>query len=129
MEFTKRLQEVFKENHIEILDYKGEKQPITYKCLDCGKIYSYNCARNLFSKITLCKDCYNPFTRWNKERIEKFKLQRLFPNSDLHLIRFNGINKSASIKCNKCGTIEDVNNLFAVLCKRQNSFCNHCEKK
>ena len=69
MEFINKLKRVFYKNDIEILNYIDEKSPIIYKCLKCQKKYEYKSARNLFSKISLCKDCYNPFSRWNKERV------------------------------------------------------------
>lgn len=127
MEFTEKLKKVFKENHIEILSYTNEKAPIKYKCLDCGKIYEYKCARNLLSKITLCKDCYNPFGRWNKKRMQE-KLNRIFPNSSLELIEFTTLRRGGRVKCQKCGEIETIKNFEALLAARSGSFCNNCEK-
>lgn len=128
MEFKEKLQIVFKETPIEILKYSGEKLPIEFKCCSCGKIYKQVCARNLLSKITLCKKCYNPFSRWDKERI-KIKLKRLYPNSNLELIEFNGIRKGGKIKCLKCGVIEEIKNFDGLFCGRKDFFCNNCEKE
>ena len=128
MEFQEKLEQVFKENQIEIIEFKGEKDKIEYRCLTCGKVYSYKCARNLLSKITLCKDCYNPFSRWNKERLEEFKLKRLYPESDLTLIDYRGLRAPAQIKCNKCGEIEEIKNLEALMSGRKDYFCKNCEK-
>lgn len=124
-----KLKQIFIENNIEILEYEGLKGKIKYRCLDCGKIYEYKCARNLFSKITLCKNCFNPFSRWNKERLEEYKLKRLYPNSDLTFIEFNGLRKSGKIKCNKCGKIEVYQNLEPIFCGRYDNFCMSCEKE
>ena len=71
MEFIEKLKKVFYKNNIEILKYTNEKKFITYKCLDCGQEYSYKCARSLLSRISLCKHCYEPFKRWNEERIQE----------------------------------------------------------
>lgn len=128
MNFEEKLKQVFKENNIEILTYTGEKNKIVYRCLNCDTIYSASCARSLFSKISLCRKCYNPFTRWNAERLENFKLKRLYPNSDLVITSYNGLRKGCDIKCNKCGAVEHVNNLEAVFCGRKDYFCNSCEK-
>lgn len=129
MEFIEKLKFVFQENNIEILELKGEKEKIVYKCLDCNTIYTYKCARNLFSKITLCKNCYNPFERWNKERLQKYKLNRLFPNSNITLIDYKSMRTGGIIRCNKCGFVEEINNFEALFAARKNDFCNNCEKE
>ncbi len=129
MDFQEKLKQVFKENQIEIIDFEEEKGKIKYKCLNCGKIYSYKCARNLLSRITLCKNCYNPFSRWNQQRLEIFKLKRLYPKSDLAIIDYKGLRASARIKCNKCGEIEKIQNLEALMCGRKDYFCKNCEKE
>lgn len=129
MEFINKLKFVFQENDIEILNFTNEKSPITYKCNCCEKIYNFKCARNLLSKITLCKDCYNPFSRWNKERLETFKLKRLFPTSELQIIEYKGMRKEGKIKCLKCGEIESVNNFEALFSARKETFCKNCEKE
>lgn len=128
MEFQEKLKQVFKENQIEIIKFNGEKGQIEYKCLGCGKTYSYKCARNLLSKITLCKDCYNPFSRWNKERLEEFKLKRLYPKSNLTIIDYKGLRTPAKVRCNKCGEIEEIKNFEALMAARQDYFCRNCEK-
>jgi hypothetical protein len=127
MEFLERLKNVFKENDIEIIVYTNPKSYIKYKCKKCGQIYSAQQAVALLSKVTLCKNCWNPFTRWNIERLEEYKLKRLFPESDLSFIEFNGYKKKGQIKCNKCGAIKQYNSLPAILRKYNDKFCDNCE--
>lgn len=127
MEFTEQIKKVFYNNSIEILKYKNEKNPIKYKCLVCGKEYEYKCARNLFSKISLCNNCYEPFKRWNKERLQQ-RLSQIFVTSDIEVLSFTSMRKGGQIKCCKCGEIENINNFSALLVARKNNFCNNCEK-
>lgn len=128
MEFIEKLKKVFYENNIEILKYTNEKNFITYKCLDCGQEYSYKCARNLLSKISLCKHCYEPFKRWNEERIQE-RLKLLFPTSDIKIIYFISMRKGGELQCKKCGTSEKINNFEALFSARKDNFCNNCEKE
>lgn len=129
MDFINKIKKVFKENQIEIKEFTKPKEKISYKCLTCGEEYSYASAVTLLSKITLCKNCYNPFTRWNKERLEKKKLERLFPESNLTFLEFNGYKKSGKIKCNKCGYIKCYNYLPNILNRTNENFCENCEIK
>ncbi len=129
MNFIEKLKKVFKENNIEVIEFNGEKEKIVYKCLNCGKIYESSCARNLFSKITLCKQCYNPFSRWNVDRLMEYKFKRLYPNSDITIISYKGICAGTTIKCNKCGEIEEIKNLESLFNGRKDYFCNNCEKE
>lgn len=134
MEFEEKLKFVFDKNNFEILKFEGEKKKIVYKCLDCGQIYSFPCARNLFERITLCKKCYNPFTRWNKERCQE-RINKIFPNSELEVIQYVNVKTSkktgqkTQIRCLKCGQIEEIKNFNALLCARKDLFCFNCEKK
>lgn len=129
MGFEEKLKNIFKENDIEILSYNGEKERIVYKCNKCKQIYTYACARNLFSKITLCKKCYYPFKRWNTERLMEYKLKRLYPMSDLEIIKFKGYRDGGEIRCKKCGKIEAINNFEALFSARKDYFCFNCEKE
>lgn len=126
MDFKERLNNVFKENNIEIIEYTGDKQKISYKCNNCGQIYQFSTARGLFEKRTLCKNCYDPFKRWNIERIQE-RLNRLFPESQLEVLEYH--NKKAKIKCLKCGETEEIKNISAVFCGRKDNFCKNCEQK
>ena len=128
MKFEEKILYVFDGNDITIIELKGEKEKIKYFCNCCNKEYEYKCARNLFSKISLCKDCYNPFSRWNKERIQD-RLNKLFPESQIEVIEFLSLRKGGKVKCLKCGTIEDVKNFDALFCARKDYFCNNCEKE
>lgn len=129
MEFIEKLKITFRENNIEVLEFTNEKDFIKYKCLDCGEVYSFKCARNLLSRITLCKKCYNPFNRWNKERLLNFKIKRLYPNSKIEILSFNSLRRGGEIKCLKCGETEIINNFEAVFSARKEYICNKCEKE
>lgn len=128
MEFVEKLKYVFGNNHIEVLTFTHEKKPIEYKCLDCGKVYNYKCARNLLARPTLCKNCYNPFSRWNKERMQE-RMKKLFPESDFEVLELFSLRDGGFVKCNKCGTIEKINNFESLLSARKDYFCNECEKE
>lgn len=127
MEFQEKIKKVFAENNIEILTFFGEKEYIKYKCNNCGKIYENKNAISLLSKISLCEKCWKPFSRWNKERLQKYKLDRLFPQSNLTFLEFNGTKKGGKIQCNKCGYIKEYNSLPAVLRRTGDCFCEKCE--
>ena len=125
MEFVDKIKNVFDED-IEILEFKNEKNPITFKCLKCGTLYNFKCARNLFAKTALCKKCCAP-GRWTKEKLQD-RLNKIFVNSDVTLIDFNGMRAGGNVRCNKCGEIEHINNFEALLSARKDNFCMNCEK-
>lgn len=128
MLFLKKIKDVFKENDIDILEYTEPKKFIKYKCLTCGQIYTAQTAVSLLSKITLCEKCWLPFKRWNVERLQKYKLKRIFPNSQLQFIEFNGYKNKGKIKCLKCGFIKEYNSLPAILRRTGDCFCECCEE-
>ena len=128
MEFQNKLQKIFKENDITVIDFTNEKSRIIFKCNSCGEQYTQSCARNLLSRITLCKKCYNPFSRWNKERLEEYKFKRLYPQSEIEIIEFKSLRKGGIIKCKKCGTVETINNFEALFAARKDFCCMNCEK-
>lgn len=128
MEFLNKLKEVFKENNIEVLSFENEKGYIEYKCLSCGEIYKHSCARNLLSKITLCKRCYSPYQKWKKENVLE-RMKRLYPFSNIEIIEFNGFRKGGIVKCKKCGKEEKINNFEAVFSARKDFYCFNCEKE
>ena len=127
MELIEKLKFVFNENDVEVLEFTEEKKTIIYKCNKCGKEYQYSSARTLFARISLCKDCYEPFKRWNAERLEE-RLRKLYTNSDIKVIKFLSLRKGGEIICNKCNTIEKINNFESLMSGRKDCFCNNCEK-
>ena len=128
MLFLEKLKKVFYKNNIEIINFENEKGYIEYKCLTCNENYHYSCARNLLSKITLCKKCYSPYKKWDKAKIAE-RLKLLYPSSDLEVLTFKTLRKGGTIKCKKCGEVENVNNFEAVFAARKNNFCLYCEKE
>lgn len=127
MNLEEKIKKVFKENQINILEEHGWKGSIKYECNICKRVYTAKSAVSLFSKISLCEHCWKPFSRWNKERLEEYKLKRLFPESDLSFVEFNGYNNPGKIKCNKCGFIKEYSSLPAVLRRVSTNFCEQCE--
>lgn len=127
MNFKEKLKYVFDKNDIEIIEFTNDKEKITYECKDCGRRYSYKSARNLFSRISLCKNCYNPYSRWNKERVQA-RLNKLFPESKVEIIDFFGFRAGGAVKCLKCGNIENVKNFEPLLSARKDFYCKNCEK-
>lgn len=127
MDFQEKIKKVFKENDITILFFEDKKGYIKYQCNCCKRVYENKNATSLLSKISLCEKCWKPFSRWNKKRLQFYKLDRLFPQSKLTFIEFNGTKKAGKIRCNKCGYIKVYSNLSAVLRRTEDYFCEKCE--
>lgn len=98
--FDKELKERFPNNQIEILSYTKASGPITYKCLQCGKVYKKTRANHLFENKTLCQQCYTARTSKFREESMKKLIESGFDILD-------NTNKTTSekfhIRCNNCG--------------------------
>lgn len=127
MEFIDRLKNIFNLDKIRIIEYTSENSLITYECLSCRTIYKYANSKQLLSKISLCRKCYLPFTRWSRDTVQQ-RLNKLFPESQITLQEFTTIRHGGTIKCEKCGKTEHINNFEALFIGRKDFFCFQCEK-
>lgn len=104
-QFQEELERYFP-NQIEILEWNGLTQPITYRCKKCGEIYHKNDARKLRSCMVSCEKCYEKH-RWKKEEVQK-RINQIWNNGSIEILNFDGLNHPVKIKCNICGNIETI---------------------
>lgn len=96
-QFEERMKQSHPFSQVEIVYFTGLKEPMEYKCLRCGKVYSLNAAEGIFSRLNPC-DCKKEFNS-RKDKIKYFEgLQQ-----DLEVLEI-GRTKS-KIQCKKCGQI------------------------
>lgn len=119
-DFQEELNNRFPNNRIEILQYTKASGPITYKCLDCGKIYQKSRANHLYENKTLCSKCYSGKT----SELRNAFLQRISEDGFELLDNPNKpINQLFHIKCLKCGREFDYKIQIKVL---DHLSCRYC---
>lgn len=99
-DFEEELKARFPNSNVEILTYTRASGPISYRCLDCGKIYSKTRANHLYENKTLCSYCFSGKTSKVRDLVYN-KIAK-----DFEIIEWNGNTGVAiTFKCLSCGYI------------------------
>lgn len=120
-----KLDKRFSEEKIQVLEANGAKGKLVYKCLSCGKHYTFAHGENAYSKRKkyACHECGS-----KNQKKESFvnKLNQLFPQDELEVIDFSTREDSGKIKCNKCGEEYYFSSMKNALKKTRDKFCHKC---
>jgi hypothetical protein len=92
-----------KYNWVIIDEYNGSKKPCTIKCLKCGNIRHVGEAGHICGHK--CEKCNTNPKNYTKERFNK-KIARY---NWIVEGEFNGTKKPCSVKCLKCGNVDNIN--------------------
>lgn len=99
-EFKEKLDKLYPNHQLEIINFTCSTGPLTVKCNNCGKINTITKATNFLRRTTYC-DC-QPKLCVNKY-IEKIN-EILSNNKDLILLtQIKTVSGYLKFKCNKCG--------------------------
>ena len=99
-EFKKKLDYLFPDNKLEIIEFSGRFKPFTVKCHNCGKITTVTRAGNFLRRQTYC-DCQPSLCI--QEYIKK--INKILEEND-NLIWLDSLTKILTplhFKCKKCG--------------------------
>ena len=97
-EFQEELLKINPFSKIEVLDYSGFAYPVKIKCLECGKIISFDNVNKAKTKINLCSEKHF----YSCKQKAEFLLKQL----QLEILEWNSEKKGyAKIKCLICEEI------------------------
>lgn len=113
------------QDKIKILEFNGLKAPVTFQCLNCGKIQKVARGEVLLrkGKNYQCQFCH--YTKENLTKETKHKIEKLLENKTIEMINFTKVGEIAIFRCKKCG------NLFTrePLRMLKNQKCPICESR
>ena len=128
-EFQLKINQLFPDEEIEILDYSKASSPLTYKCNICNNIFNISQAKLLYRKKHCCNNCFSLKNKGEiTEQLKEKALKIIESNKNLAFVDFGYNSKifkpTIKIKCLKCGqTFEKQLNFFVT----KNSKCSYCE--
>lgn len=126
-EYQNRLNELFPNEPVELLEYTKASAPCTYKCLICGEEYKIYKAGDLQRKKHLCNKCWYGKGQGTQTKIYKQKaLEIISEDGDKEFVEFGYNNKLSkpTIKflCTKCNSVSEFQLIYFL--KRHQ--CPHC---
>lgn len=121
--FEQKLNEMFPNNHVKVLEYSGTFKPIKYQCLDCGRIIEKSRANHLYENKTLCSKCYSSKDSKIREWIKNFiKNSNQFDYAEL----WSGVTTiKLKLICHKCNNVFEKipSNMYQ---KDEDTICPYC---
>ena len=117
-DFIKKLDIIYPNNKIEIVEWNGYTKLIKYKCDICSQIHSNSDARQLLQTGDYCKNRKN----WTFNFSDR--LNKLF-NKEVEIVEFTGLSNKVIYKCPSCGELKSCNPARLLLSKH--SLCNECD--
>lgn len=125
-DFQIRINELYPDEEIEILDYDGAAKAGQYRCLNCGKTFKIYKMGDLLRKKHCCNYCnYGMNSGKVTKQKQKEALTKLEENN-LEFVRFGYIQKiykpTIVFKCLRCGQTQEKQ-LSSFL---EHSFCSYC---
>ena len=98
-DFIKKLDIIYPNNKIEIVEWNGYTKLIKYKCDICSQIHSNSDARQLLQTGDYCKNRKN----WTFNFSDR--LNKLF-NKEVEIVEFTGLSNKLVYKCPSCGELK-----------------------
>lgn len=123
-EYNRKINSFLNFGKVQILECTTARCKCKIKCLECGKILEFSNLGNVMNRAKsqgwICK-CGQIEKR--KEEYRQ-KISNIFSNEDFEILEFNGFTKKSSIKCNKCGAIQNF--AYAKLIYSKKHICSSC---
>lgn len=117
-DFIKKLDIIYPNNKIEIIEWNGYTKSIKYKCDICDQIHSNSNARQLLQTGDYCKNRKN----WTFNFSDR--LNKLF-NKKIEIVEFTSLSNKVVYKCPSCGELKSCTPARVLLSKH--SLCNECD--
>ena len=135
--FIERLKNKFtmEQDNIEIIEYTGTKNPLTYKCKKCGMVTTIKAADTLLKRHSniYCRFCYDPNAERKQQKQLIEKINTYLKNSpsckliDYYQKDCGGNRRRLCIKflCTKCNSINEI---YAANIANDHLTCKCCER-
>lgn len=125
----KRINEMFPNENLEVLEYSIMKNPASVRCLKCNSIYTLKKAENFVrkGKKCICTRCVNNRSG-GRLTLKDFqeKLNNKYPNENIKALKYTLKDKPATVKCLKCGNTYTLENAESFFNKDKKRVCSHC---
>lgn len=128
-DFQLKINQLFPEEDIEILDYTNASSPMKYKCKICGNIYQIYAAKGLYRKKHCCNNCFSNKNNGEiTQQLKKEALNIINNSNNLAFISFGYNSKifksTVKVQCLKCNQIFEKQLRYFV---DKNHKCSYCE--
>lgn len=122
-DFIKKLNIIYPENKIEILEWNGYTKPIIFFCDVCNSKHRAADARQLLSNKTYCKNNSLNNIRWDVENYNE-RLNKLF-SKNIEILEYSGLSNKIIYRCPTCGKLKSCTPARLLLSKH--SLCDECD--
>ena len=122
-DFIKKLNIIYPENKIEILEWNGYTKSIIFFCDICNSKHRAADARQLLSNKTYCKNNSLNNIRWDVENYNE-RLNKLF-SKNIEILEYSGLSNKIIYKCPTCGKLKSCTPARLLLSKH--SLCDECD--
>lgn len=124
-EYMKKINSIYESPNIDILEWNGYTQSITYYCYKCGETHKNCNARGLFSRYSYCD--YENLSKVKKYWAKKDFLSRLqrLHQCEIDVIEYKGPSSPLVYRCLICGEIKTIPHARDAL--QRLSLCNNCD--
>ncbi len=125
--FQNKINELYPDEEILILDYNKASDPCEYKCLNCGNNFKIYRAGDLLRKKHCCNFCFQGRGHGEKTKLYKEEIISFFKKkNDLTFLEFGyneKIHKNTVVfLCNNCKN----KNSKTILQFKESPFCSYC---
>lgn len=133
-EFQKRIDNRYPNYNFEVLQYSGQKEPMTIRCLNCGWENTYTQAQNFDrnGRKKICPGCDGANkTRLTKEEAQK-RIDDIFGKNEFEILEFTKASDKLLVrhKCGYCFTKTKLFNLEKSLgCPKCKSYSSKGEQE
>lgn len=122
-DFIKKLNIIYPENKIEILEWNGYTKSIIFFCDICNSKHRAADARQLLNNKTYCKNNSLNNIRWGVENYNE-RLNKLF-GKNIEILEYSGLSNKIIYKCPTCGKLKSCTPARLLLSKH--SLCDECD--
>ena len=119
-----KLQKIYPNNQVKILEWNGYTKQITYLCDICGKEHKLCDARQLLNKTHYCLEI-NKEAKNKKFPFEEFQIRlNKLHNEEVKIIEYNGLSGIIKYYCPQCHQIKSCSPARTLLTRL--SLCDEC---
>ena len=120
--FLNKLNTIYPNNKVQIVEWNGYTKPMRFYCDICGKEHKINDARQLLNKKKYCQDNSLNNIKWDlvsyNERVN------LIHQEKVKILEYNGLSNLVKYLCPKCGEIKSCSPARTLITKL--SLCDEC---